>query len=706
MADFLSIKTLESDEECDYSDESDVEVNKKNEKRKFKKKKTQTTDFDNEFNFNDGGAAISDSWNVDKDMKNRAKGQIKSEILEQQIIKKRKEIKKKETKKNKKNNITAEQLEAEEEKDKDLENHELDEEDNILSSDFDDDDDDADSDDEQPFFTLPPPQVKHKSFAQMNLSRPLLKALNDLNFTHPTKIQSSSIPLALLGKDICACATTGSGKTAAFMLPILERLIFKPKETSVSRVLVLVPTRELAIQVHEVSKSLSKYTKVQLCLATGGLDSKVQEALLRRNPDIIIATPGRLIDHLHNTPSFDLQTIEILVLDEADRMLEEHFKDQMKELIKSCARGRQTMLFSATMTEEVEELISLSLNKPTKLFISQNTDVAANLHQEFIRIRSTKENDRISIVVAMCVRSFTEHTLVFLQTKRLAHKLRIVLGLLGLKVAELHGDLTQLQRLEALEKFKLHEVDILVATDLAARGLDISGVKTVISFNMPTTLKSYIHRVGRTARAGKAGRSITLVGEKERKLLKELVKTAKMPVKNRIISSDVIDKYRKKVEELEKDIKDIMKGEEEEKELRVAEMQMNKARNLIEHRDEIKSRPIKTFIKTIKPKDTKQKKVKTLTDEEKKIQKIQEFQSRQMKRERRPKRIRAFDETADSKPRKGPKQVKMLPSKKSFDRELTDTSRRNLKSMRSESFVPKKKKTGGTFKSKSKHRRR
>ncbi|EDV25554.1 uncharacterized protein TRIADDRAFT_23405, partial [Trichoplax adhaerens] len=450
------------------------------------------------------------------------------------------------------------------------------------------------------FFEKPPVQDLTKSFRDINLSRPLLKAISTLGFEHPTPIQSSTIPIALLGKDICACAATGTGKTAAFMLPILERLIYRPKRIPVTRVLVLVPTRELAIQVFSVGKSLCQYTDIEFCLAAGGLDIASQEAALRRNPDIVIATPGRLVDHLHNTPSFDLQGIEILVLDEADRQIHEHFKDQMDELIRLSPKGRQTMLFSATMTDEVEELATLSLNKPIRLFINRNTDVANNLRQEFIRIRPAREDDREAIIAALCYRQFNERCLIFMPMKWQVHRLRIVLGLLGLSVDELHGNLTQLQRLEAFNRFKKGEIGILVATDLAARGLDIEGVRTVINYNIPATTKQYVHRVGRTARAGQFGRSITLVVEKERKLLKTIVKNSKTAVKSRIISPEIITKYKRKIQKIQADIKDILKAEEEEKAFRVSEMEVNKAKNLIIHEEEIHSRPKRTFIQAEK----------------------------------------------------------------------------------------------------------
>lgn len=191
-----------------------------------------------------------------------------------------------------------------------------------------------------------------------------------------------------LGRDICGCAATGTGKTAAYMLPTLERLLYKPmSEGAVTRVLVLVPTRELGVQVYQVTKGLTQFTNIQIGLAVGGLDLKVQETILRKNPDVVIATPGRLIDHLKSTPTFNIGFVEVLILDEADRMLDEFFAEQMNEIIKQCSRQRQTMMFSATMTEEVENLAALSLSKPVRLFVDSNRDVALNLRQEFIRIR-------------------------------------------------------------------------------------------------------------------------------------------------------------------------------------------------------------------------------------------------------------------------------------------------------------------------------
>ncbi|KRX88778.1 putative ATP-dependent RNA helicase DDX27, partial [Trichinella pseudospiralis] len=348
------------------------------------------------------------------------------------------------------------------------------------------------------------------TFEEMNLSRSLNKAISSMNYINPTPIQSVCIPVALLGKDICACAATGTGKTCAYMIPILERLLFKPVGGRITRVLVMVPTRELAMQVYETGTALAKYTSISIALSTGGMDLKSQEAALRLNPDVVIATPGRLIDHLHNSPSFNLNGVEILVLDEADRMLDEYFEEQMLEIMRLCSPTRQAMLFSATMTDKVKDLASVSLKKPVKLFVNENTEMALNLRQQFVRIRKERECSREAILAALLKRSFTSKVLLFARTKEVCHRLRLLLGLLGIRVAELHGNLSQAQRIDALEQFKKGVVDVLVATDVAARGIDVPGVKTVINYQMPHVFKLYVHRVGRTARAGRSGCAVSL----------------------------------------------------------------------------------------------------------------------------------------------------------------------------------------------------
>ncbi|KAJ8925856.1 hypothetical protein NQ315_009708 [Exocentrus adspersus] len=563
------IRTISDDEEVeDFSENSDTEVEPS--KQKSKKK----ADFDTDFHFmNSVEEYNKDSWNdLTKYIKRKAKHKTDDKI-----------------KRMRDSNTTIEESEVNE--------------DDIKNEDDENKSEISLSDDELKHDKIKERQKKKASkkngsesffgdvelnaedvtsFYQMNLSRPLLKAIQDMKFVHPTPIQSSTIPVALLGRDICGCAATGTGKTAAYMLPTIERLLYRPSNAiPVTRVLVLVPTRELGAQVYQVTKQICQFTDIQIGLAIGGLDLKTQETILRKNPDIVIATPGRLIDHLKSTPTFSLESIEVLILDEADRMLDEYFAEQMKEIIKQCSRQRQTMLFSATMTDEVENLAAVSLSKPVRLFVDSNKDVAFNLRQEFIRIRSNQEVDREPILAALLCRTFREHCMVFVQTKKQAHRLHILLGLLGLKVAELHGNLTQPQRLEALDEFKLKKVDVLVATDVAARGLDISGVQTVINFVMPATVEHYIHRVGRTARAGRAGVSVSLAGETERKIVKEIIKRAKNPVKSRVIPPDILQKYKQKLEKIEPQIAHILQEEYEERVLSKTENQVNRAEKLL-----------------------------------------------------------------------------------------------------------------------------
>ncbi|XP_003490948.1 probable ATP-dependent RNA helicase DDX27 [Bombus impatiens] len=709
------IKTIEDDQEVpNFSEDSDVE----DDFQPRKQKKKENKDFDNNFQFvNDISDYNKDTWNdLNKYIKRKAKTKLDDKIKR---IKRGSEFK----------------IQNEIDNESNIDLSEIKKEDDELSLSEDELRKDIfktkekkskkkvvvkENDEETINFEEYSNIETHATFYQMNLSRPLLKAITAMNFVHPTPIQAATIPVALMGRDICGCAATGTGKTAAYMLPTLERLLYRPLDgPSISRVLVLVPTRELGVQVYQVTKQLSQFTTIEVGLSVGGLDVKVQEAVLRKNPDIVIATPGRLIDHLRNTPSFSLDSIEVLILDEADRMLDEYFAEQMKYIVKQCSRSRQTILFSATMTEEVKDLAAVSLDKPVKVFVDSNQDVAFNLRQEFIRIRKEREGDREAILAALICRTFHDHVMVFVQTKKQAHRLHILLGLLGIKVGELHGNLTQPQRLENLTKFKNEEIDILLATDVAARGLDISGVKTVINFVMPVTMQHYIHRVGRTARAGRVGVSVSLAGEQERSLVKEIIKNAKNPVKNRIILPDIIDKYSKKLQSLETDVNKILEEERNERELAKIENQANRAEKLL--KNESNKGTQRTWFQTQKErkeekeklsltekqntnkgqkqnkepsniieekkKRSKEPKQETAEDRAKKeLEKIAAYQARLAKRKNKQNKIRTVVENDKfSSNRK----ASLKRPKSSFAADLTNTSKKAVKKMRYEANVKK-----------------
>ena len=281
------------------------------------------------------------------------------------------------------------------------------------------------------------------SFQAMSLSRPILRGLASVGFSKPTPIQSKSIPIALMGKDLVGGAVTGSGKTGAFIVPILERLLYRPKKIATTRVVVLTPTRELAIQCHSVATKLAAHTDIKFTLAVGGLSLKAQELELRLRPDVIIATPGRFIDHMRNSASFAVDTVEILVLDEADRMLEDGFADELNEILTTLPKSRQTMLFSATMTSTVDRLVRVGMNRPARVMVDSQKKTVGTLVQEFVRLRPGREEKRMGYLAYICQTMYTERVIIFFRQKKEAHRARIIFGLLGITCSELHGDMNQ-----------------------------------------------------------------------------------------------------------------------------------------------------------------------------------------------------------------------------------------------------------------------
>ncbi|KIK03832.1 hypothetical protein K443DRAFT_676488 [Laccaria amethystina LaAM-08-1] len=361
--------------------------------------------------------------------------------------------------------------------------------------------------------TSPAPLVTFKS---LGLIDPLLEALEQVGYKAPTDIQVESLPHALEGRDIIGVASTGSGKTAAFALPILQKLWEDPKGLFAC---VLAPTRELAYQISQQFESLGSAMGARCAVVVGGMDMPTQAIALAKRPHIVVATPGRLMQHLEETKGFSLRSIKFLVLDEADRLLDLDFGASIDKILKVIPKERTTYLFSATMTTKVAKLQRASLSNPVRVEVSSKYQTVSTLLQYYL-LMPLKDKDAYLIYL---INSLAQNSIImFTRTVHDAQRLSIILRTLGFPAVPLHGQLSQSQRLGALGKFKSGGRRVLVATDVASRGLDIPSVDIVINFDIPTHSKDYIHRVGRTARAGRAGKSITLVTQYDVELVQRI----------------------------------------------------------------------------------------------------------------------------------------------------------------------------------------
>jgi ATP-dependent RNA helicase RhlE len=347
------------------------------------------------------------------------------------------------------------------------------------------------------------------SFATFNLHPDLLRALDALSFTAPTPIQRDAIPPACRGRDVLACAMTGSGKTAAFLLPILQRLVGKPR--GVTRVLVLAPTRELAAQIDEQRRLLGRFTRIGGAVVVGGVSMGPQETALRRGTEVLVATPGRLLDHLQRGTA-RLGLIETLVLDEADRMLDMGFLPDIRRILKYVPVARQTLLFSATMPPEIVALARELLCQPVMLDIERPSAPAVGVSHAAYPVASEL---KLPLLVALLGQPGVRNALVFTRTKHRANRLADGLSRRGVAADRIHGNRSQAQRTQALAAFKDGRCRVLVATDIAARGIDVTGLSHVVNFDVPPAAEDYIHRVGRTARAEAVGDAFTLVSPEE-----------------------------------------------------------------------------------------------------------------------------------------------------------------------------------------------
>ena len=364
------------------------------------------------------------------------------------------------------------------------------------------------------------------SFESLGLAPFLLRALSEQGYETPTAIQEQAIPLALAGRDLLAGAQTGTGKTAAFGLPLLQHLATNSQEVSSGgprkpRALILTPTRELATQVHDSLRGYSKYLRIPSACIYGGVGMGNQLDILRRGVDLLVACPGRLIDHIERR-SIDLSGIEILVLDEADRMLDMGFLPSIKRILaKLPKQNRQTLLFSATFEESIKQLALEFMRNPEQIQVTPKNTVAELITHRVHPVDGGRKRDLLLHLLAQDSR---EQTLVFARTKHGSDKLAAFLDKSGIKTAAIHGNKSQGQRLRALADFKAGRVTVLVATDIAARGIDINELPKVINFDLPMVAEDYVHRIGRTGRNGATGEAISLVAQDEVKLLRQIVR--------------------------------------------------------------------------------------------------------------------------------------------------------------------------------------
>jgi ATP-dependent RNA helicase RhlE len=368
-------------------------------------------------------------------------------------------------------------------------------------------------------------------FADFGLAPEILRALADQGYVHPTPIQAEAIPIVLQGRDVMGAAQTGTGKTAGFSLPIIQLLLahanpsMSPARHPV-RALVLTPTRELAVQVAENVKAYARHTPLRSTVVFGGMDMKPQTIILRGGVEIVIATPGRLLDHVEQK-NVSLGQVQMLVMDEADRMLDMGFLPDLQRIINMLPKKRQNLMFSATFSPEIKRLAGSFLNDPVTIEVARSNATADKVTQVVYQVAEENKRD----VVEFLIRGRDlKQVLVFSNTKIGASRLSRQLEQAGIKATAIHGDKTQQERMAALEAFKKGEIDVLVATDVAARGLDITDLPCVINFDLPYNAEDYVHRIGRTGRAGASGDAISVYSEKDERLLVDIEKLIKQTI--------------------------------------------------------------------------------------------------------------------------------------------------------------------------------
>ena len=370
-------------------------------------------------------------------------------------------------------------------------------------------------------------------FVSLGLSPSLCLPLVKLGYTTPTPVQAQSIPVVLSGRDLLARAQTGTGKTAAFGLPMIDRLLVKGGigGTRKPRGLVLVPTRELALQVHKALATYGVPANLRVTAIFGGVSFGPQKQALQRGTDIVVATPGRLLDHMQQR-TIDLSSIQILTLDEADRMVDMGFLPPLRRILSVLPRDRQTLLFSATITDEVRRLSADFTRDPARVDVSAGHVMAQTVTHRVHPVTDQRKGDLLTHLLTQAPMG---QALVFCKTKHGSNRVGDYLERAGLKAAVIHGNKSQGQRTKALAEFKAGRVNVLVATDIAARGLDIAQLPLVVNFDLPLVASDYIHRAGRTGRAGLAGRAVSLVSPADRGLLRDIQRLVSSPIEHVVV---------------------------------------------------------------------------------------------------------------------------------------------------------------------------
>lgn len=351
-------------------------------------------------------------------------------------------------------------------------------------------------------------------FEKLGLEERLLKGVKAMGYTEPTPIQEQAIPVALEGKDIVGCAQTGTGKTAAFILPLLQRM---SRERGI-KALVVTPTRELAGQIVDVARDCTRFTGQKVTAVYGGVGYQPQKETLRRGVDLLVATPGRLLD-LQGRGDVDLSKVEVLVLDEADRMLDMGFWPDVKRIINLMPSKRQNLLFSATMSHQVLGVVGSTLNNPVRIDVAPSATPIEAIEQSVYPVGSTQKGD---LLVRLLEERDLDRVLVFTRTKHRADRVCRTLSRKGIKGVAIHSNRTQSQRQQALDGFKNGKYRVLVATDIVARGIDVDNISHVINFDMPNKAEDYVHRIGRTARAGNDGTALSFLSSEETSSLREI----------------------------------------------------------------------------------------------------------------------------------------------------------------------------------------